>query len=343
MYHVNEVSKWLNDESVAPIYIEIGPINACNHKCIFCALDYLKSKGSMIKKEVLISNLKNMAEFGVKAIMFGGEGEPLAYPHIIEATQKAKEFGLDISITTNGVLFDEKLTKEILGYLSWIKFSIDAGTRKTYAKIHGCKEEDFDKVINNIKFACEYRDKNDINTTIGSQILLIQDNIEEVEILIQKIKKAGADYLILKPYSQHPKSVNKLVLDIKKYDKKLKNLVEQYSDEKFKVIYRDTSAKEIETNKIKYKNCFGLNFFTLIDALGNVIPCNLFYEEPNYIYGNINENNFEQIWRSKKRQEVINIIHSEGIDNCRRGCRLNFVNKYLNDIKLRNIEHINFI
>ena len=28
MYHVDEVSKWLKGETVAPIYIEMGPINA---------------------------------------------------------------------------------------------------------------------------------------------------------------------------------------------------------------------------------------------------------------------------------------------------------------------------
>src|SRR3989338_8010506 len=85
MYHVDEVSKWLKGEMVAPIYVEIGPINSCNHKCVFCALDYLKSRGSAISKDVLIANLKDMAEFGVKSIMFAGEGEPLLYHHLPEA------------------------------------------------------------------------------------------------------------------------------------------------------------------------------------------------------------------------------------------------------------------
>ena len=52
MYHVSEASRWLNGEIVAPVYVEIGITNSCNHKCIFCALDYLKNKRASIDKTV---------------------------------------------------------------------------------------------------------------------------------------------------------------------------------------------------------------------------------------------------------------------------------------------------
>lgn len=343
MYHVNEVSSWLDGRIVAPIYVEIGPINACNHKCIFCALDYLKTKGKMIEKNVMIKTLKNMAVFGVKSVMFAGEGEPLAYPYITEAVEKAKKYGLDISITTNGVLFDDKKISRMLKHLSWIKFSIDAGTKKSYAKIHSCSGSDFDKVLSNIKHACEYRKKNKLDSAIGCQILMIPDNIDEIEELILKVKDIGVDYLVLKPYSQHPSSVNKLVLEIRKYDSILSELSKKYSSQAFQVIYRDIAVKEIEKKEIEYNTCFGINFFALIDACGNVIPCNLFYEKPEFYYGNINENSFKGIWKSEKRKEVVKTIYKKGCKDCRKGCRLNFVNKYLDNVKNRGVKHINFI
>ncbi|MCX6707936.1 MAG: radical SAM protein, partial [Candidatus Woesearchaeota archaeon] len=345
MYHVDEVSRWLKGETVAPIYVEIGPINACNHKCVFCALDYIKSKGAMIDKKAMINTLKNMADFGVKSIMFAGEGEPLAYPFIAEAVDKAKEYGLDIAITTNGVLLDEKKAESILENISWIKFSIDAGTRETYAKVHRCSPDDFDKVMKNIKSACEHRKKNGLKCAIGCQILLIPSNINEVEKLILKVKELGVDYLVLKPYSQHPNSINKLVLDLKKNDNdsKLTGLSKKHSTAHFKVIYRNISAQEVERKQCDYDKCHGLNFFALVDASGNIIPCNLFYEKPEYYYGNINRNTFEEIWNSRKRKEILEKLYGKGCENCRKGCRLNFVNKYLDAVKNRNIEHINFI
>jgi len=343
MYHVNEVSKWLKGEIVAPIYVEIGPISSCNHKCIFCALDYLKSKGARIDKNVLVTNLKDMAQFGVKSVMFAGEGEPLLYQPLPEVIEIAKKSGLDIALTTNGVLFNEEKAKSILKNLSWIKFSIDAGTKETYAHIHGCKEEDFSHLLNNIKFACNYKKKNNLSCTIGCQILLIPDNINHVEELILLIKDFGVDYLVLKPYSQHPSSINKLVLDINKNDSMLSNISAKYSTDNFQIIYRDKSAQEIEKEEVNYENCYGINFFALMDALGNVIPCNMFYEKQDFYYGNIYQNTFTEIWKSEKRKRVVNKIYKRGCLSCRKGCRLNFINQYLNSVKNRNIKHINFI
>ena len=343
MYHVDGVSRWLKGETVAPVYVEIGPINACNHKCIFCALDYIKGKGAVIDRNVMLKTLKNMADFGVKSIMFAGEGEPLAYPFIAEAVEKAKEYGLDIAITTNGVLLDKKKAESILRNVSWIKFSIDAGTKETYAKVHGCRPDDFDKVMDNIRFACEHRKKNKLNCAIGCQILLIPSNIDEVEKLILRVRSLGVDYVVLKPYSQHPNSINRLVLDLKKNDSRLTELSKKHSTPDFKVIYRNISAQEVERKQCDYDKCHGLNFFALIDAAGNIIPCNLFYEMPEYYYGNINRNTFEEIWNSKKRKDVLDKLYKKGCEKCRKGCRLNFVNKYLDAVKNRNIEHINFI
>ncbi|MFC1741080.1 radical SAM protein [Nanoarchaeota archaeon] len=342
MYHVTEVADWLKGGTPAPIYIEIGPINSCNHKCSFCALDYLKSKGSMIKKDVLISNLKDMADFGVKAVMFGGEGEPLMHPALPEIISKARGFGLDISLTTNGVLLTPDKAKDILKDMAWIKFSIDAGTKERYAKVHGTREDDFPKLMANIEFAVKHKRDDGLDCRIGCQLLLINDNIDEAETLVKTLKGFGVDYLVLKPYSQHPDSINKQVFDIQKYDALLADIADKYSDDVFKVIYRRLSAQEVDA-KIEYERCYGINFFALIDALGNIIPCNIFYEKEDYYYGNINERPFSRIWTGEQRKSVVSKLSEEGCESCRKACRMNFVNKYLETVKNKSKEHINFI
>ena len=343
MYHPNEVSRWINGQIFAPIYLEIGPTNICNHKCNFCALDYLEVKPKFLDKKVFLTNLEDMGNFGVKAIMFAGEGEPLMHKQLPEAIKQAKNSAIDISITTNGVLFDRTKTEETLKYLSWIKFSIDAGSKETYSKVHGCKEQDFDKTLENLKFASQYKKDNNLEVVVGAQMLLLPENIHEVEDLILKIKDFDINYLILKPYSQHPNSLNQKPPPLTQYNLRLKAISAKYSKGKFPIVYRSISAKEVNVDKIEYNECYGLNFFALIDALGNVIPCNIFYGKEEYYYGNINKNKFSDIWKSEQRKKVLERLYKEGTTNCRKGCRLNYINQYLDNLKNKKVEHINFI
>ena len=61
-----------------------------------------------------------------------------------------------------------------------------------------------------------------------------------------------------------------------------------------------------------YPKCYGLPFFALIDARGNVLPCNLFYGNEEFIYGNLYKENFSEIWKGEKRKEVLKKNRGEG-------------------------------
>ena len=44
MYHPERVAEWKEKGDCYPIYVEIGLTNVCNHKCIFCGLDWARGK-----------------------------------------------------------------------------------------------------------------------------------------------------------------------------------------------------------------------------------------------------------------------------------------------------------
>ncbi len=72
IFHPEIVSRWKNGENIYPIELEIGLTNACNHRCIFCAVDYTGYKPTIMDKEVLIRNLEEISEKGVKSIIYAG-------------------------------------------------------------------------------------------------------------------------------------------------------------------------------------------------------------------------------------------------------------------------------
>ena len=116
---------------------------------------------------------------------------------------------MDVALTTNGVLFDDMIARRTLPDLSWIKFSIDAGTSRTYSKLHGTKKEDFNLVLTNMSRASFLNRLKKYGSTIGIQAILFKENIEELPELAKYLKYAKSDYFVVKPYSEHIKQLKK--------------------------------------------------------------------------------------------------------------------------------------
>jgi len=350
--HPIRVSKWLEAKedwnklkSIYPIYVEISPYGGCNHRCTFCALDYMGYEKIGLDFEVLKSTVTNMAKNGVKSVMFAGEGEPLLAKNLDLIVEHCNKVGIDTSLTTNFVPANKKAVHRYIKNCSWIKVSLNAGTAENYAKIHQTSEKDFEKVMTNLKNAIEYKKEHNFKCTIGVQMLLLPENKDEAVILAQQCKDLGVDYLVIKPYSQHLSS----------HTTKYKNLdytqllsleeeLKQFNDEKFNVVFRANTMQKFIVKKQPYDKCHSTPFFWgYIAADGKVFGCSAYLGKDEFCYGNIYDNTFEQIWESDKRKESYNYVKNElDIKNCRINCRMDEVNRYLFRLKNPN-SHDNFI
>jgi len=344
MFHVDRVNDWLKDKPVYPVYMEISPAGSCNHRCIYCALDFMDYQPRFLDAAILKARLKEMGRLGVRSIMYAGEGEPFLHKDISDIIATTKKSGIDVAVTSNAVLFNKTIADETLPYLSWIKVSINAAKPSTYAKIHHTSGKDLAKVIENMSYAAKARRKNGYTCTLGMQIILLPDNYTEIELLAKKAKEIGMDYLVVKPYSQHPLSKTNTFKNIK-YNKYLSlgEKLKKISDSRFKVIFRLNTMQKWDSAARNYKHCLALPFWAYIDAGGNVWGCSIYLSKNKFCLGNIYKNTFKEIWESKKHANLVRWAAEElDTDKCRVNCRMDEVNRYLWELKHPSA-HVNFI
>ena len=344
IYHVARVNEWLDGKTAYPIYSEISPAGACNHRCTYCGLDFMEYKPRYLDTKVLKERLSEAGSLGLKSVMYAGEGEPFLHKDMGEVIKHTRKTGIDVAVTTNGVLLEPDMTDDILEHIEWIKVSINGGTGSTYAKIHRCDPGDFDKVIKNMSYAAEVKKSRSYKCVLGMQLLLLPENCHEAAVLAKLARDIGMDYLVIKPYSQHPQSKTRIYDSIKYSDyEHLSEELAEFNTDDFNVITRIRTMKKWDDKQKGYNRCLALPFWTYIDAGGNVWGCSVYLGDERFMYGNIYENSFRDIWEGEKRRKSLEWVEKNlDVSQCRVNCRMDEINKYLWEL-VNPPEHVNFI
>jgi len=343
-FHVNRVNEWLDGKNIYPLYMEISPTGACNHRCEFCGLDFMGYEATILDSGLLKERLSELGALGLKSVMYAGEGEPLLHKGLADIVKHTKRSGIDVAITTNAVLLDKNFAETCLGSLEWIKVSINAGIAETYRSIHKAKQGDFERVISNMKTARKLKEEGGHSCALGMQMILLPENYNEATTLAGIARDIGMDYLVIKPYSQHPQSITKKYETISYADiETLSATLGEYNNGDFSTVIRSKAiGKEKKENK-GYSRCLALPFWSYIDSKGRVWGCSVFLEDERFYYGNIYENSFKEIWEGERRAKSIAFVLNEfDASKCRLNCRMDAVNGYLWGLE-EPPPHVNFI
>ena len=139
--------------------MQLEVTNICNHQCLFCTNPSMTRKRMVLDQDLAFRLIREGAHLGIKQLCFHMNGEPLVCDYLPDAVRLAKHLGYTyVFFTTNGSLATkEKLKKIFDAGLDSIKFSINGATRESYQKVH--RKDHFERVIENLKFTKEYREK----------------------------------------------------------------------------------------------------------------------------------------------------------------------------------------
>ena len=120
---------------LAKVYIE--PTNHCNLQCRTCIRHNWDEPIGEMKAETFTRIVSGLRSFiPAPNILFGGLGEPLAHPDIVEMIRQLKSLGCFTELITNGTLLDGPLSEKLIDAgldILWI--SLDGATPESYRDV----------------------------------------------------------------------------------------------------------------------------------------------------------------------------------------------------------------
>ena len=317
-FHMDRIKAWENGDKIAPVTVDMALTRACGSMCKFCYATMQESQKRFgIKEHHALNLLDDFAEIGVKGVSLVSDGESTLSKSYATFIEHASSIGIDTGNATNGWEFGPEKSERVLPHLSWLRFTVAAGTPERYADImyKGPEHtEVFDKAIRNIKYAVEFKKKHNLSVTLGIQMVLMPEFKDEIIPFAQLGVDLGVDYAVIKHCSDDEN--NTLGIDYSQYES-MYNLIEaaeNLSNDVTQVIAKWNKLKD--KGKSSYKRFYGPPFLLQISGSGLVAPSGMFFQATHskLHIGNFTTDRFRDIYNSDKYWNAMDYLASPNFD-----------------------------
>ena len=307
------VSRFLKKSFISglPFALSIEPTTSCNLGCPECPSglkQFTRKTGnlSIALNKKIIDELKGSLTY----INYYFQGEPYINKNFFDFVQYANSKKIFCSTSTNGhFLNDKNCVKTIESGLKRLIISIDGNSQETYEMYR--KKGKYERVIEGTKNIIKW--KKELNSEyphVIFQFLVVKTNEHLIEEMKTLAADLGVDELRLKTAQFYNfENGNELIPDNEKYSR-----------------YRKTKdGNYILKNKFS-NHCWRMWSSAVVTSKGRIVPC-CFDKDAVNTLGNLEKENFEKVWLSKKYNDFRKQIFSdrkeiEICQNCSEGSKV---------------------
>ena len=270
-----------------------------------------------IKTKEALNLLDDFSAIGVKSVSLISDGESTLSKAYVPFIHHASELGIDVGNATNGWEWQPDKVDQVLPYLTWVRFTVAAGTPEGYSRImfKGPEHtEVFDKAMRNIKYAVDLKRKLKLKVTLGIQMVLLPEFKDEILPFAQLGVDLGVDYAVIKHCSDD--EFGTLGVDYSKYEEMydLLHEAEALGNQQTKVIVKWDKIKN--KGKPSYKRFYGPQFLLQISGSGLVAPAGNFFNArySKLHMGNFGDERFIDIFKSDRYSKIMDYLASPDFD-----------------------------
>ncbi len=333
----------------APLHVRLKPTNRCNHRCGYCCyrseallLSELMHVQDEIPREKMLDITADLAGMGVRAVTFTGGGEPLMYPHIVEAVERLTSGGVKVAMLTNGALLAGQAAELLARGAVWVRVSMDAADARTYAASRNVGAGEFDRVCSNIANFCRI----DARTCVlGLNLIVTAQNSDQVLDFLRMAKGLGVDHVKVSCAVVSTEPQENVRYQDPFYESVKSQIAlgqAQLAGDGFEVIdkfHRPDSRQESFARS--YTRCPFAQCLTVIAADLNIYTCQDKAYSASGLLGSIRDQSFRQAWSSEALRQKLMAINPS--THCRHHCVAEGKNLALLDYFAADHEHLDFV
>jgi len=279
------------DHLLGPLAVHLEVLAQCTRSCAPCFASPLQRPGPPLSLAELEPLFAELASLGSLRLGVTG-GEPLLRPDLLELLDAALAAGLHPCVTTNGLLVDDRVARE-LGRrdLVWLNVSLDGATAATNDAVRGAGT--FERVLERLEILRRH-------ARFSLAFTLTAANAGEARDCARLARDVGAEAAVFRPLYpvgaalEHPE----LATDFETYSRAVRGLGDLateadaclFATDPFGPHSRGPSAARVYSNP----GCGAANVVASVSATGEVSPCS--FLGPRHVAGNVRESSFRSLW-----------------------------------------------
>ena len=303
------LARMLGGPSPGPLFVYLMATEACNLRCRFCDLWRTQHRSAdaladELTTEDMLRLVGELAEMGCMIVNLWG-GEPLLRADLCEIVRAISRAGMAPVVTTNGVLLDEAMARDLVeAGVGSVFVSIDSPVPTEHDRLRGCKGA-YQKAVEGVKTVRRIGGR---SISVGINTLVSRKNYHRLHEMIRLAASLSADSVRLlsmelgAPFSKYSSTDASLFElseeDLRELRAELRRTSRAARTANINCNLREylQGMPDYYAGKYRPKTCFAGDLICDIDARGNVAPCLTLGRTG----GNVKDRPFREIWTSEE-------------------------------------------
>lgn len=276
----------------------------CNARCEHCGSSCgdIIQKNEITKEEIykVLEDIKNSGIYDPRRVMVNiTGGEPLVRKDLFEIMAYADSLGYPWGMTTNGMLIDEKVVKEMARtHMYSVSVSVDGlkETHESFRKVPGS----YEKILKGLQLMLNEPSIKVVQVTT----CVNKKNLDELEDLYKLLLDLGIKHWRIVEVDPIGRAYNndEILLDGNGFKRMIRFMKEKQLEGKMSIEYGCGhylgNGIDTDIRKEPFICYAGINIGSVLSN-GDIFVCPDVKRRPELIQGNIRKDNFVEVWEKK--------------------------------------------